>query len=250
MNNKKSIKPALIVVAIIFTLLSIWVCILALSEILTVRPQKTLIQLNKGNNVEQELTIKMIDRLKFSISLNSHSANSHLLLAQFYNHLYQLKTENSEINYSELAEQEFKEATYLQPTWELAWANLTQFYYQNNDITKMLAALENSLSLGPFEDETQKIIIPIIFTHWDLINNSNTNKIKIMKVLKHIFRFKKNQYLTFKLALESKNIQIIKIVESLIPNNKYKEQLQQRLKEIDSKAVKPQSKIDKVPTSE
>ncbi|WP_426370165.1 hypothetical protein [Pseudocolwellia sp. HL-MZ7] len=229
-NNIKHNYP-IILVSLTFLALAIWASILSWSEILTIRPQKVLKQLNKTHHIEPTLINKMIDRVNTSTTLNPSSANNHLILAQLYEYLHESSPEKNNINYLVLAESEYLKAIYLQPNWDKAWAQLAKFYDKKNDGYKMLYALEKAMFLGPFEYNIQELILPVIFKYWELVNNSDKNADKIKQILKHIFKYKKKIHLTFTYALKSKNLEAMKVIEFMTSKKEYKKQLKiQRLK--------------------
>ena len=179
-----------ILLGIVCLILAVWSAIIVWSTILTIRPEKTITYWQK-NNSEFNLVLanKMITRLKRSISLNPSDANTHLVLAQFYQYLTQSDTneipkKNTKQN-NLLAEQEYKEAIENQPSWDYAWAKLANFYSKRKDINdeSLISAISQAMLLGPYEGRTQKIIIPLIFKHWHSLQISHKRQLtQLIKV--------------------------------------------------------------------
>ena len=218
----------MILVSLIFLSLGIWVTLLSWAEVLTIRPQKVLHQLETSDDFSSTLVDKMLSRLKKSTEINPKSANGHFLLAQYYEYLY--RKNNNNLNYKQLAENEYITAIGLQPTWEKPWAKLALFYDKQDDINKTQFVLEKAIFLAPFEYNSQDILLPLIFKHWDYLHSSLKNEVQIKRILEHISKFNKKKYLAFKSALYSKNTEIMELVESIITDKKHKEQL--RLKRL------------------
>jgi hypothetical protein len=226
-----------ITVCILFAL---WSGLWFWASALTVRPETVINQWeqNLANNTaalsleasteQQALAHKMIDRLKRSITINPLDANSHLLLARYYEALANINTNASSNNissnndspnqYNSLAEQAFKSAIKHQPSWDYAWDKLANFHSntQASNDTILLHALTNAMQLGPYEIKSQQILIPLIFKHWPLITNSQEiqNQTQATEIIKQALKYsharlvlnsaKKHQQLTVLAPLVTK----------------------------------------------
>lgn len=207
--QSKSLKlPAIIVsaVCITFALLSIF---LFWSSVLTVRPEAVITQWEQNKeNINQELAVKMVTRLEQSIAINPLDANSHLLMARYYETLTSSETNTEPSQYSELAQQEYKSAIKHQPSWDYAWAKLASFYSDQQQINEanFMHALSKAMLLGPYERKNQAIIIPLIFKHWSLIENNKQAQIQATKIIKHALRYNTHALLTLNSAKKYKHL--------------------------------------------
>jgi len=219
---KPSKAPAIIVAAICI-IFALWSALWFWSAVLTVRPEAVITQWQQSADqnkeaIEPVLALKMIARLKQSIAINPLDANSHLLMAKYYQMLASTHPEtspstNANVNtnqYTALAEQAYKKAIKHQPSWDYAWSELANFYSNQQPLneTKLITALSNAMILGPYESKSQQILIPLIFKHWPLITNNKQSKSQAQatKIIKHALKYsnalltlnsaKKNQQLT------------------------------------------------------
>lgn len=179
-----------IIAAVICLGFATWSILWFWSAVLTVRPDTIITQWEKQQwkqtqlkatkvqqtpaPIDQALANNMIARLKQSLAINPLDANTHLLLARFYEQLAQTNTTNTtnqQNQYSQLAEASYKLATQHQPSWDYAWARLANFYSNQPKlkIKELTNALTNAIFLGPYEKHNQHIIIPLIFKHWSLL---------------------------------------------------------------------------------
>lgn len=181
---------------IIFALCSV---ILFWSSVITVRPEAVITKWEQNKEeIDQALAITMIARLKQSIAINPLDANSHLLLARYYEALT-----NSETNqYTEFAEQSYEIAIKHQPSWDYAWAKLASFYSDQQQLNEinLMHALSKAMLLGPYERESQKVIIPLLFKHWSLIASNKQAKTQATKIIKHTLRYYPHSSLTLSSA--------------------------------------------------
>jgi len=185
---------------IIFALGSI---LLFWSSVITVRPEAVITQWEKDKeDINQALAIKMIARLKQSIAINPLDANSHLQLARYYEALTNNEANTKPNQYTELAEQEYKNAIKQQASWDYAWASLASFYSNQQPLNEinLMHALAKAMLLGPYERENQQKIIPLIFKHWSLIENNKQTQTQATKIIKHTLRFDTHSLLTFNSA--------------------------------------------------
>jgi hypothetical protein len=189
------------------------------STLITIRPLK-LITAWEQNDVtfEQPLAIKLIPRLEQSLAINPLRAESYLTLARLYEQLaynselynhnntgnadttnkangptpnqQQNRSQGTNQKYLNLAELNYKKAIQQQPTWHYPWARLAALYSQNHRQKKLtLQVLRQAMLLGPYENETQKILIPLIFEHWTLLNEMFANIDQMNKILRHALKF-------------------------------------------------------------
>lgn len=199
--------------------LAFWCLLWAWASLTTIKVEKTIIQweLNKSPfSIEESQAFE--SRLHRSLKLNSLSANTHLLLAR----LYQLQAINlldeNQKNKIDNAEKHYLSALKKQPSWDYAWAKLANFYsdfYQNLEVThkkieqQLLSAINQTIFNGPYERESQRIIIPLLFKHWDLISSSSTNKTQAEKVLLHSTEYRDNRHLAFKASKTYNKIHVL-----------------------------------------
>ena len=205
----KSKKIGLIILTLLFILLATWSLIWSWAEVITVRAEKTINKWEQQkapfNNDQAQLFEK---RLLNASVLQPNKGQTHLMLARLYT-LYLTNCYSSEcIDYSSLAEERYNLAVMNSPTWEYAWARIANFYYITLNSNKhslvirkkqLIRALTNALRLGTYEDETQKLILPLLFEYWDEINQ-NSNKAYLNNMMIHIFKFNKNSTITLNLA--------------------------------------------------
>ena len=177
--------------------------ILFWSSVITVRPEAVITQWEQNKEeIDQALAITMIARLKQSIAINPLDANSHLLLARYYETLTNSETNTKPNQYTELAEQSYKIAIKHQPSWDYAWAKLASFYsdqqqqqQQLNEIN-LMHALSKAMLLGPYERANQQVIIPLLFKHWSLLESNKQAHTQATKIIKHTLRYYSYAYLT------------------------------------------------------
>ena len=185
---------------IIFALGSV---ILFWSSVITVRPEAVITKWEQNKEeVNQALAITMIARLEQSIAINPLDANSHLLLARYYEALTNSEPNTETNQYTEFAEQSYIIAIKHQPSWDYAWAKLANFYSNQQSLNKinLMHALSKAMLLGPYERESQKVIIPLLFKHWSLIASNKQAKTQATKIIKHTLRYYPHSSLTLSSA--------------------------------------------------
>lgn len=194
---KPSKAPAIIAAAICI-IFALWSALWFWSAVLTVRPEAVITQWQQSADqnkaaIEPALALKMIARLKQSIAINPLDANSHLLMAKYYQLLANTNPDsNSDTDqYITLTEQAYHNAIKHQPSWDYAWAELANFYsnQQPPNETKLITTLSNAMILGPYESKSQLILIPLIFKHWSLITNNKQNQAQATKIIKHALKY-------------------------------------------------------------
>ena len=197
------------------------------SSVITVRPEAIITQWEQNKEeLNQALAITMIARLKQSIAINPLDANSHLLLARYYEALA-----NSEPSqYAELAEKAYKIAIKHQPSWNYAWAKLALFYSDQQQLNEinLMHALSKAMLLGPYERENQKVIIPLLFKHWSLITNNKQAQTQATKIIKHALRYNTHAHLTLNSA---KKYQRLTELSPLLTKQWHKNRLKKYLRE-------------------
>jgi tetratricopeptide (TPR) repeat protein len=181
----------------------------------------------------------MITRLEQSIAINPLDANSHLLMARYYEalaHNRPPKESNDtkkikSINYSEQAEKEYKLTIKHQPSWDYAWAKQAYFYSNQAELseTDFIHAISKAMLLGPYEKQTQLIIIPLIFKHWTLVVKNKEIKERAIKIIKHTL---KHDNLTVFTIDSAKKHQKLKELAPLLTKQWHKNKLQRYLKEV------------------
>ena len=177
--------------------------ILFWSSVITVRPEAVITQWDQNKEeIDQALAITMIARLKQSIAINPLDANSHLLLARYYETLTNSETNSKPNQYTELAEQSYKIAIKHQPSWDYAWAKLASFYSDQQQLNEinLMHALPKAMLLDPYERANQQVIIPLLFKHWSLIANNKQAQTQATKIIKHALRYYPHSSLTLSSA--------------------------------------------------
>lgn len=246
-KHKKHSKIPSIIAAVICLIFALWSILWFWSAVLTVRPEKVITQWEeKKENIEPELAQTMITRLKQSIAINPIDANSYLLMAKYYQLLeHSEKEANTEANieanieenkntspYNTLAEQAYINAIKHQPSWDYAWAELAQFYSNQQTLNeaKLKTALSNAMLLGPYENKSQLILIPLIFKHWPLIANNKKDQRQAIELINHAFKYANAQ-----LILNSaKKHQKLTILAPLLTKQWHKNVAIKFLKETDN----------------
>lgn len=183
-------------------------------------------------SIEEEynpaLALKMVARLNQSLDINPLDANSHLLIASYY----QLLANNTPGEYKKftmLAAASYQQAIQHQPTWDYAWAKQANFY--SNQLPINQAAVELALSkavlFGPFERKTQEILIPLIFKHWPLLFDNKKNQEQSIKVIKHALKY---SYANLTLT-SAKKYQRLTEIEPLLTKQWHKNRIKKYLRE-------------------
>jgi hypothetical protein len=218
-DNKISLLPLFVglicIVLVIGSTLYFW------SALITIRPLKIVTAWEQnGSAFEQTLAIQLIPRLEQSIAVNPLRAESYLTLARLYDQLAHndglvdkdigdktdrtnISTQNQQLkqSYLNLAEVNYKNAIQQQPTWDYAWARLAAFYSHNNKQQKLtLHVLNQAMLLGPYENETQKLIIPLIFEHGALVVEIAANREQAEKIVRHALKFNTHDRLVLSVA--------------------------------------------------
>lgn len=173
------------------------------SSVLTVRPEVIITQWEKNKEeINQTLAITMIARLKQSIAINPLDANSHLLMARYYEALTNSESNTELDQYTELAEKAYKIAIKHQPSWDYAWAKLALFDSEQQQLNEinLMHALSKAMLLGPYERESQKVIIPLLFKHWPLITSNKLDQAQATKIIKHALKHHTHALLTLNSA--------------------------------------------------
>jgi hypothetical protein len=243
-NNKGS-KFLAISAGLICLALALCSALWLWSSVLTVRPEQVISQWEKDQTtINIEMAESFIPRLERSIALNPLDANTSFLLARLYELL--AKTQNKH-KYSTLAENGYKAAIKKQPTWDYAWAKLANFYSNLVDINsatksqmsqiahsqKLTQALMQAIKLGPYEDKNQKLIIPLIFKHWFILQAETANRNQLQKqvkaTIKHALKYHSNALLTLDSAKKYNKLEelgpLLEQKWHINRLNKYKKQL-------------------------
>lgn len=207
LQSKHSKTPS-IIAAIICIALTLWSVLWFWSAVITVRPEAVITQWEQSNteHIDQALALKMITRLERSITINPLDANSHLLMARYYEALTTtelINASNSKSNnYSTLAELEYKLATKHQASWDYAWARQAKLYSDRPVLNQdnFIHALSKVMLFGPYERKTQQVIVPLIFKHWPLLISNKQALDQATKIIKHALKYHTNALLTLNSA--------------------------------------------------
>jgi hypothetical protein len=218
-QQSKIIKLAIIFPAIICVIFTLWTLLWLWSSILTIAPEAIITEWEQSytKEINQPIALEMLEQLKISIIINPFDANSHLLLARYYEAL----------TYNKRAEKAYINATAYQPSWDYAWARKANFY---SNLPKLnpnifMHALSKAMLLGAYETKNQHVIVPLIFKHWSLLSN---NKAQAIKIIKHSLKF--HTYATFVLQAANK-YQHLATISPLITKKWQKNQLKKYLEE-------------------
>jgi len=201
------------------------------SSVLTVRPEAVISKWEQNaEEINQALAVQMIARLKQSIAINPLDANSHLLIARYYEALTNNEPTAKLSQFSELAEQEYKSAIKHQPSWDYAWGKLANFYSNQPELNKsaFMYTLSKAMLLGPYERKNQQILIPLIFKHWQLIANNKQEQAQATKIIKHALKYSTHVHLTLNSA---KKYQQLTTLAPLITKKWHKNRLKKYLRE-------------------
>jgi hypothetical protein len=140
-------------------------------------------------------------------------------------------TSNDKVSdYSKLAEQEYKIAIAHQPSWDYAWAKLANLYSNQLELNKtnFMLSISKAMLLGPYEKQTQIVIIPLIFKHWSILFNNNQTHDEIIRIIKHTL--KHNNLAVFTID-SAKKYQRLKELAPLLTKQWHKNKLLRYLKE-------------------
>jgi len=214
------------VVCLTFALLSaVWFWAL----ILTVRPETVITRWEQEytGQIDQNLAQDMLYRLTKSVAINPLDANSYLLMASYY----ELLSEFEPIKYADEAELSYKLAIRYQPTWEYSWARLASYYSSQHKFNEeaFIHAFLNSVLSGPYEQKSQKIIIPLIFKHWEVLQKYEKEKALALNIIAHALKYYRNAEITLNYAYKYRQL---KVVEPLTTELWHISKLNQFKKEI------------------
>ena len=239
-KNQIYSKAFPIIAAIFCMVFALWSALWFWSSVLTVRPETVITEWERDNNeyINQVLALKMLTRLEQSIAINPLDANSHLLMARYYEALahnkpLQESNDTKKIksnNYSEQAEKEYKLTIKHQPSWDYAWAKQANFYSHESKLneTAFIHAISKAMLLGPYEGKTQAVIIPLIFKHWSLLFKNKKNQEQAIRIIKHALKFHINALITLDAA---KKYQRLAELAPLLTKKWHKNRLKKYLRE-------------------
>lgn len=226
-RQNTSHKIFALTVALICLIFALWSALWLWSSVLTLRPEAIINQWEKDlGDFDKALAVEMIKRLNQSIAINNSDAKTHLLLAKYY----ELLAQNQVNQYSTLAEQAFKSAVKHQPTWDYTWSSLASFYSKQEPLNevKLISSLSKAMLLGPYEHKNQKLLIPLIFKHWQLLSNIESEKLIATKVIKNALKY----HITALHTLNSaKEYQQLSILEPMLSQQWHKKRLKKYLRE-------------------
>jgi hypothetical protein len=237
----KQVKLLPITAGIICMALAFWAALWLWSSVLTVRPAKLIDQWQqKPAEFDQAIATSLLPRLKQSLAFNASDANSYLLMAGLYQLLAEDggevgdKPNNQQQDYFDLAELNYKKAIQQQPTWDYAWAKLALFYSNNYSKEKLaMQSLNQAMLLGPYENETQKKVILLIFKHWQNISQEPAQHTQALKIIRHAVKFNTHSHFTLDVA---KKFNKLDELEPLLSQQRHKKRLTKYKKELAVKA--------------
>lgn len=212
-------KLPTIIAAIICMSIALWSALWFWSSVLIVRPEVVIMQWEQNKvGIDQELAVKMIARLKQSILLNPMDANSHFILARFYEQLVISETNKKPQKHIRLAENEYKEAISSEPTNGYLWARLANFYSIISPINqKLINALDLAIQYRKYERETQEVIIPLLLKHWYELPIKTQHQSK--NLIRHAF---KHPISARSLLLQAKKTNTLIIITPLLTKKRHK----------------------------
>lgn len=174
--------------------------------VLTIRPEAVITQWEQNNTeqINEDLAFSMIERLNTSITINHFDANSHFLLARYYE-LLAIKEPGL---FFELAERAYNVALLHQPSWEYAWARLANFYSMQAQLDEVsfMFSLSNAIALGPYEAKSQIITIPLFFKHWQTLSKYKDQMMKAEKIISHALKLNVNAHYTIDAAKQYRRL--------------------------------------------
>jgi hypothetical protein len=252
--NNKGAKFLAISAALICLALALCSALWFWALILTVRPEQVISQWEKDQTtINMEMAESFIPRLERSITLNSLDANTSFLLARLYELLAKAQHKHK---YSALAENAYKATIEKQPTWDYAWAKLANFYSNLEEamnttsqtqtsphaqlqvtsqaLSKELTqALIQAITLGPYEDKTQKLVIPLIFKYWYSLQTEPAKhehvKNQVESIIRHALKYESTTLVILDSAKKYNRLEeldpLLKQKWHINRFNKYKKQL-------------------------
>jgi tetratricopeptide (TPR) repeat protein len=207
-----------------------------LATIITIRPEKAIISWElESKTFDQNIAKNYITRLNKSLILNPDNSKTYLLLARLHELLAFRGLTSNKKNF-QLAEEAYKGAITYQPTWDIAWVELANFYSETNQNKEAIKALTQTIFLGPYEYDTQVKSFPLILKYWTELNSSSVNREQIKSILVHVFRFRHNKDYVFSLVLKSKDIEILQTIKPLL---KYQSRIK-RFNKVHNELLNPQ----------
>lgn len=195
--------------ALVCAAFALWAATWTLAALLTVRAERLVDRWEqRPGSFDATIARELMPRIERSIALNPLDADSHFLLARIHERLGD----------TALAERQYREALSRQPTWGYAWARLAGLYdaRQSDDpmsVEKMSHALHQAMNLGPYELTTQRVIIPLIFKHWEKVSDTNACVVQATAILHYALRYKTNSTITLDAA---KRYDKLGLIEPLI----------------------------------
>jgi hypothetical protein len=229
----KSLNKTSVFATMVYLAFTLWSVFWFWSLVLIVRPEAVITEWERNNNedIEQVLALKMLTRLEQSIVINPLDANSHLLMARYYEALAHNKQKNKLNTYSKHAEQAYKLATQHQPSWDYSWAREANFYSNEPKLNEkaFIHAISKAMLLGPYERKTQEIIISLIFKHWILL--SKNKSAQITKIIKHALKYDTNAPLVISSAIKYQQLAELRpLLTKKWQKNRLKKALRERKK--------------------
>lgn len=201
---------------------ALWSALWFYSSVLTVRPEKVITQWEKKLKiVDETLLNRMITRLKLSLLLNPTDANTHFILARFYEQLAVTETDTDKKlqKYIQLAEYEYKKAISKQPSNGYLWAKLANFYSVTSQVDQVIFnALYLAIEYRKYERETQEVIIPLLLKYWDKLPNKIKNHSE--NLIRHAFKHRIN---ASSLILQAKSTKTLTIINPLLTKKWHKD---------------------------
>jgi tetratricopeptide (TPR) repeat protein len=177
--------------ALALSVMAVWALLWAWASALTVVPTKAVEQwLNNPSSYQSNdksgNALRFTRRLDASLKFNPFSANTYLTKAQL---LLLIQDFGS-------AQAILWEGIDRQPTWDYLWAVLAQTASAQQQTDTAVAALARAMELGPYEADTQGILIPLIFKYWQRIEPDPSLRDDALSIIGHTLRHKPHGNLT------------------------------------------------------
>lgn len=194
------------------------------------RAEYLIQQIEKKKIKSKEAVIKKaLKAIDYSIVFDNKNERSHLLKADLLARLFlqeSLNNSDKRLSYYNASLNSYEKALELRPHWGYAWARLASLYNSSPNKKNLISKIRNSLFLSvflsPYEDDTQRIMIPILLEHHDFLNSNKNDifSIQARSVIKHALKNYSNNKLVFTLAEKYNRLTFLESIITLQRNKK------------------------------
>ncbi|MEP4891157.1 MAG: hypothetical protein ABJV04_14115 [Aliiglaciecola sp.] len=191
-----------------------------IASALIIKPQldieATKVELEKSTETEISTIIR---RLNTSFKLGKKRSEIYFFLAQAYDLLDQKKQSIANDSSHLVIIQNYHKAILVQPSWELPWIYLAKYHFRRNETKDAIVYLQHALSIGRYENQVQKLSLPLVFEYWSHLDFESKDHAKNMLI--HIFKFKRNQNFAFNLLKNYNDPTLLDFIEPLLTRKKH-----------------------------